>query len=75
MPKKPPVDEVDPREVARGMVVWSKAAKRDEVVRDISIVLHLANGYDEVYTSNEAVEVLAKQPTRATPRKHQDLSE
>lgn len=72
---KPAVHKVDPRTVARGMVVWSKDSKRDEVVRDVSVVLHLANGWDEVYSVGEELEVLSEQPVAVVPEKHRDVPE
>lgn len=72
---KPAVRKVDPRTVARGMVVWSKDSKRDEVVRDVSVVLHLANGWDEVYKSNDEIEVLSEQPSPVIPENHRELGD
>jgi hypothetical protein len=42
--------------VRRGDIVQLKGdAERSEVVRDVSVVLHLANGMDEVYQVMEEV--------------------
>lgn len=60
-PKKPETANVDPREVQRGAAVWTKEGY-EEIVRSVSIVLHLANGADVVYSENDEVEVLAEQP-------------
>lgn len=66
-PKKPQVNKKDPRMAVRGQVVWSKQAGVDEVVRGVSVVLHLANGTDEVYkVGEEEIEVLAEQPQPLT---------
>ncbi len=48
------------RWVTRGTIVKPKGgnAETGEVVRDVSVVLHLANGQDEVYPANDEVTIL-----------------
>lgn len=53
MPKSP--ETRNPRLLRRGDVVQLKGQEVSEVVRDVSIVLHLANGQDEVYHTTEEV--------------------
>lgn len=68
MAKKPAVNNKDPRLVSRGSVIWHKGLQRDEVVRDVSVVLHMANGEDLVYhVGLDEVELLAEQPSIPAP--------
>ncbi len=67
MPKKTP-ETRSPRLIRRGDVVQQKGVERSEVVRDVSVVLHLANGQDEVYHVSEAV-------TLADPEEHEPAPE
>ena len=63
MPKKPEVEAVDPRVVAKGVVAWSRDAKSEQVIRDVSVVVHYANGYDETYrVGRDEIEILSEQP-------------
>ena len=63
MPKKPEVVRKDPRLLAKGAVVWHSGNQREEVVRAVSVVLHLANGESQSFTVGEdEVEVLKTQP-------------
>ncbi len=46
------------RWITRGSIVKPKNAEGSEVVRGVSVVLHLSNGQDEVYPANEQVTIL-----------------
>lgn len=46
-----------PRLVRKGEVVKIKGTELTEVVRDVTVVLHLANGQDVVYGTNELVDL------------------
>lgn len=48
-------EERSPRLVRAGDRVQMKGSQATEVVRDVSLVLHLANGVDEVYKVDEPV--------------------
>lgn len=56
--RKPPVRAAEPRSVRVGDSVWSKQFKTDAEVTRVSVVLHLDNGADEVYNSEDTVEVI-----------------
>lgn len=64
--RKPAVDKMSPRRVGTGAAIWSRDFKTTEVVRGVSVVIHLANGHDEVYQDSDAVEVLRTQPEPVT---------
>lgn len=49
--------------VRPGMKVASKDGAYEEIVRSVSVVVHLANGVDEVYSLNDIVRVVAAAPT------------
>lgn len=51
-------EQRNPRLVKRGEVVRPKDQDFDEVVRSVSVVLHLANGMDVVYRTDEKVDVV-----------------
>lgn len=53
-------EAVNPRTVFRGDVIVPKGWDKSEAVRSVSIVLHLANGQDEVYTTDETVSRLVE---------------
>lgn len=72
MPKKPPVDKKDPRLAARGQEVWLPDLQRTEVVRDVVVVLNLANGESRPYIVGEdEIEVVPPLP----PPDEKDLPE
>lgn len=50
--------EVHPQTVLKGQTIRSKDTGKDEVVRSVSVVLHLANGYDEAYDDGESVQLV-----------------
>lgn len=50
--------EIHPRQILPGHIIHTKETKTDEVVRSVSVVVHLANGYDEMYEEDEMVSVL-----------------
>lgn len=63
MPKKPETEKVDPRVVTRGIVVWSRDGKSEQVIRNVAVVVQFANGYDETYVvGQDEIEILAEQP-------------
>lgn len=69
MPKKPEIESRDPRLIAKGTVIWHKGLGREEVVRDVSVVLHMANGEDLVYrVGSDEIEVIAEQPSAPKAR-------
>lgn len=58
MPKKEAPETKNPRLVRRGDVVKIKGNEdQSEVVRMVSVVLHLANGQDVVYDVTEDVQM------------------
>lgn len=59
--KQPTTEDRSPRLIKRGDVVRVKGQKNYEPVRFISVVLHMANGQDIVYSTDEKV-VLALNP-------------
>lgn len=61
---KPAVVKVHPQTILRGNTVRSRESKTDEIVRSVSIVVHLANGMDEVYDDTDEVQ-LVPNPTPA----------
>lgn len=56
--KKATSTDVNPRLVLPGHLVQPKSSEAPELVRSVSVVLHLANGFDEVYETDETVKVL-----------------
>jgi hypothetical protein len=63
MPKKPEVVRKDPRLLNKGAVIWHSGNQREEVVRAVSVVLHLANGESQTYSvGTDEVELLKVQP-------------
>ncbi len=46
------------RKIKRGDIVRTKDGNSEEVVREVSIVLALSNGSNEIYSSTEEVEVI-----------------
>lgn len=46
------------RFVRRGDIVRTKNGENEEVVREVSIVLGLSNGANEIYQSTESVEII-----------------
>lgn len=66
MPKKagkPATKIKDPRLISQGTVIWHPQLQRGEVVRSVSVVLHLANGESRSYAVGEdQVEIFATQP-------------
>lgn len=62
MARKPQVSKVPPRSLKLGQQVWSKDFKRVEEVKNISVVVHLDNGHDEVYREGESVELVREKP-------------
>ena len=59
---RPSTVKHSPRRISRGLVVRLPGNGPDEVVRGVSIVLHMANGQDVVYGEEDEVLVLADQP-------------
>ena len=59
---KPKTVERPAQHAYKGLVIRSRDFKQEEVVRSVSIVLHLANGSDEVYEQDEMMQVLDPQP-------------
>lgn len=57
MPKPKPT-QIDPRQVLPGHIIRSKTSDSDEVVRGVSVIVHLANGFDEVYEIDETVGIV-----------------
>lgn len=53
MAKKPPTTKKDPRLMAKGHIVWLPDLQREEVVRNVHIVLQLANGESRSYVVGE----------------------
>lgn len=53
---EPIIEETNTRLIKRGDVVVVKGTDRTEVVRSVSTVLHMADGQDLVYTTEESVE-------------------
>lgn len=64
---RPAITEIHPQTVLQGQTIRSKETKTDEVVRSVSVVVHLANGTDEVYNDDETVKLVA-QPTPDFPK-------
>lgn len=58
MAKPKPLGEVDPRQILPGHFIQPKNGEDPEVVRSVSVVLHLANGFDEVYETDEKVKIM-----------------
>lgn len=52
----------NPTEVRPGMRVMSKDETYDEIVRNVTVIVHLANGMDERYELSEIVQVVATAP-------------
>lgn len=50
--------EIHPRQILPGHIIHTKETKKDEVVRSVSIVVHFASGFDEMYEEDEMVSVL-----------------
>lgn len=57
---KPTTTLTNPRRVVQGTVI--QLQEGSEVVREVSIVLHMANGQDLVFTDDNLVSVLTEQP-------------
>lgn len=57
MPKTKPT-EIDPRNVLPGHFIRSRQSGQDEAVRSVSVIVHLANGFDEVYELDERVGIV-----------------
>jgi hypothetical protein len=63
MPKKPPVVQKDPRTLSAGITIWHPDLQRTEVVRDVVVVLQLANGESRSYkVGQDQVDILKDQP-------------
>jgi hypothetical protein len=56
MPTQKPETKVA-RQVKAGDIVTMKGSKRTEVVRNVTVVLHLANGVDEVHEATDKISV------------------
>lgn len=50
------VEKVNPRFIKRGDIIQQEGIEGSEVVRDISIILHMANGMDVIYKANATVD-------------------
>lgn len=49
------VEKVNPRFIKRGDIIEQEGIAGSEVVRDISIILHMANGMDVTVKANDTV--------------------
>lgn len=58
MPKTRPTQPKSVRLARRGDLVRSKESKTEEVVRSVSVVLHLSNGSSETYDAGEDIGLL-----------------
>lgn len=58
MPKKPPIETVEPTPTLIDRQVWSRDFKQVAGVRSVSVILHLDNGHDEVYREGQQVQVV-----------------
>lgn len=54
--------EVHPQTLLKGQVIRSTISKTDEVIRSVSVVVHLANGMDEVYNDGDIAKVVPVDP-------------
>jgi hypothetical protein len=74
VPRKKPVTYTTPaRSIGRTAAIWHQGG--EEVVRDVSVVLHLANGMDLVVKADDDVEVLRVQPEPITNQTTPDVGE
>ncbi len=52
---RPTTTKIHPQTVLPGNTIRSKNSKTDEVVRSVSVIVHLANGMDEVYDDTDPI--------------------
>lgn len=59
---RPATEKKRPSEVSSGTVIRLPKNGPDDVVKSVSVVLHMSQGQDIVYGSGDEVSVLVKQP-------------
>lgn len=57
-----PTKPVESRLIVRGTIIRLPEGLDEGAVRDVSVVLHMVNGRDVVYSGSETVDVLDPQP-------------
>ena len=53
MAKKPETTKKDPRLIAKGQIVWVSERQKEDVVRNVIVVLQLANGESKSFVVGE----------------------